>query len=133
VGRRVLAVVASVVVAAAVGTGIVLMGPPSEERSRRLDERRVEDLRQISFSVNLYNTRNQRLPFSLAELSHEPGLTFHSGDPVTGELYGYSILEPARYQLCAIFDRETTEARADVFWLHGSGRHCFVLKADEAR
>ena len=132
-GRHILAVVTTVVVAAAVGTGIVLMGPPSDERSRRLDERRVEDLRQISFSVNLYNRRHQRLPVSLAELSEEPGLTFQSRDPATEESYGYSMLEPAKYQLCAIFDRESTEARSDVFWSHGGGRHCFVLKADEAR
>jgi hypothetical protein len=131
-GSHILAVVTTVVVAAAVGAGIVLIGPPSDERTRRLDERRVEDLRQISLSVNLYNNRHQRLPASLAELAEEPGLTFQARDPVTREAYGYSTLEPAKYQLCAIFDREST-ARADVFWSHGGGRHCFVLKADEAR
>jgi hypothetical protein len=131
-GRHILAVVASIVVAAAVGTGIVLMGPPGEERSRRLDERRVEDLHQISLSVNLYNTRHKRLPSSLAELSQEPGLSFQSGDPVTGERYGYSVLEATMYQLCGVFDRESKGTR-DVFWSHGNGRHCFVVKADEAR
>jgi hypothetical protein len=132
-GKHALAVAISVVVAAAVGAGVVLMGPPSEERARRLDERRVEDLRQVSFSVNLYNKWHERLPASLAELSEEPGLTFQSRDPVTAESYGYSVLEPAKYQLCAIFDRESTETRADMFWSHGGGRHCFVLKADGAR
>jgi hypothetical protein len=132
-GRQILAVVTTVVVAAAVATGIVLMGPPSEERMRRLDERRVEDLQQMSRSVYLYNTRHQRLPVSLTELSAEPGLTLQSRDPVTGDTYGYSTLDAARYELCAIFDRESTEKRAEIFWSHGSGRHCFVLKADQAR
>ena len=131
-GRHILAVVTSVVVVAAVGTGIVLMGPPSEERLRRLDERRVEDLQQVSFSVNLYNNRHQRLPASLVELLAEPGMTFRPGDPVTEEFYGYRVLEPAKYELCAVFDRASTERRASV-WSHGGGRHCFVLKADEAR
>jgi hypothetical protein len=73
------------------------------------------------------------LPSSLAELSEEPGLTFPSGDPVTAERYGYSVLGPAMYQLCAIFDRESTGTRNEVFWSHGGGRHCFVVKADETR
>jgi hypothetical protein len=109
------------------------LGPPSEERTRRLDERRVEDLQQIALSVSLYNTRHQRLPVSLTELSAEPGLTLRSRDPVTGEQYGYSTLDSARYELCAIFDRESTERRAEIFWSHGGGRHCFVRKAEDPR
>jgi hypothetical protein len=131
-GSHILAIVTTVVVAAAVGTGIVLMGPPSDERSRRLDERRVEDLQQVSSSVNLYNNRHQRLPASLVELQAEPGMTFRPGDPVTGESYAYRALGPAMYELCAVFDRASTERRVSV-WSHGGGRHCFVLKADETR
>ena len=130
--RHVLVAAVVVVVAAAVAAGIVLIGPPGEERTRRLDERRVQDLRQISWSTYLYHTRHQRLPASLAALSEEPGLTFESRDSVTDETYGYSVLEPARYQLCAVFDRESTEGRSD-FWSHGEGRQCYTLKADEKR
>jgi hypothetical protein len=131
-GSHILAVVTTVVVAAAVGTGIVLMGPPSEERLRRLDERRVEDLSQVSSSARIFHMRHERLPASLDELAAEPGLTFSTRDPVTGETYTYSPLDSGMYRLCAVFDRESTQSRASI-WSHGAGRHCFVLKADEVR
>jgi hypothetical protein len=40
-GKRTLALVLVFVVAAAVTTGIVIIGSPGEERTRRLDARRI--------------------------------------------------------------------------------------------
>ena len=86
-GKRLLAVVLTVIVTAAVVTGIVIIGSPMEERTRRLDTRRVQDLQQISQSVQVYHSRHQRTPASLDELSKEPGLAGVPRDPVTGEPY----------------------------------------------
>lgn len=72
-GKRLLAVALTVVVVAAVATGIVIIGSPMEERTRRLDNRRVQDLRQLSQAVQVYHARQQRTPASLDELSKEPG------------------------------------------------------------
>ena len=47
----------------------MIIGLPSEERTRQIDERRVEDLQRISRAVEVYHTRHQRLPQSLDELS----------------------------------------------------------------
>ena len=81
-GKRALAIVLVIVVGAAVTAGIVIIGSPAEERTRRLDTRRVEDLQRISGAVEVYHQRHQRVPLSLEELSKEPGLSAVARDPV---------------------------------------------------
>ena len=127
-GRRLLAVVLTAVVAAAVVTGIVIIGSPMEERTRRLDTRRVQDLQQISQAVQVYHTRHQRTPASLEELSKEPGLAMVPRDPVTGQPYGYTTLDSDSYEVCGTFDRDS-DPRTARFWSHGAGTQCFTLNA----
>ena len=43
---------------AAVVAGILVVGSPAEERTRRLDRRRVEDLAAMASSVDLFWTRH---------------------------------------------------------------------------
>ena len=129
--------VAVVAVLAAVVGGLVLLGPPAEERARRLDERRVEDLRRISDATNVYWTRHMRLPESLEELSAQPGTSIVSRDPETGEPYGFQRLGGEIYELCAAFERDSSSdgqvRGTGDFWSHGSGRYCFQLKVRTIR
>jgi hypothetical protein len=128
-GRQVLAGVVSLVVAAAVITGVVILGAPSAERARRLDLRRVSDLEGIQNAVNFYYTERGKLPPSLEELAAAPGVRIGS-DPVTGASYGYRALGVEEFELCGTFER-VAEARVssgvDV-WQHPSGEHCFARK-----
>jgi hypothetical protein len=126
-GKRTLAIVLVFVVAAAVTTGIVIIGSPGEERTRRLDARRVEDLQAISSAIQVYHGRHQRLPESLGELSQERGLSVVPRDPVTGQSYGYRTLNANSYALCGAFDRESADTRPADFWSHGGGTQCFAL------
>jgi hypothetical protein len=130
-GKRALVAVLVIVVAGAVTRGILIIGSPSEERTRRLDARRVEDLQRVSDAVEVYYTRHQRVPMSLEALSQEPGLSTVARDPVTGQLYGYRSVAANTYELCATFDRQTSGARSADIWSHGAGTHCFTLKAKE--
>ena len=141
------------VVVAVVG-GLVVLGPPSEERARRLDERRVEDLRGITRAVHLYWTRHGRLPSSLGDLSSESGVGVSARDPGTAQAYELRVLDAETYELCASFEFNTPIPSArfrpglgaapepgdsaglalDVsedFWSHGVGRRCFRLDAQE--
>ena len=127
------------VVVAVVG-GLIVLGPPSEERARRLDERRVEDLRGITRAVDLYWTRHGRLPSSLGDLSSESGVSLSARDPGTAQAYELRVLEAASYELCGSFERtsaeqsDSTNRTQDVsedFWSHGVGRRCFRLDAQE--
>ena len=92
-----------VTVVAAVTLGLVLLGPPTQERERRIDDRRVADLHGITAATGLYWTRHGRLPASLDDLAAEPGLRISTRDPTNSEMYGYQVLDDDRYEVCATF------------------------------
>ena len=125
----IVAVVSSIIV------GIFLLGPPSEWRLRRLDERRVSDLRELSYAIDEYWTRESMLPSSLDELSWEDEWLAGLVDPETREPYEYRMLSSRTYELCAEFAQETDIGGRDVpsqyLWFHGSGRQCFQLEAHD--
>ncbi|MFQ5737884.1 MAG: hypothetical protein ACE5JX_02645 [Acidobacteriota bacterium] len=157
-GAHVLIGLAIGVVVVAVVSGLIVLGPPSEQRARRLDERRVEDLRGITRAVDLYWTRHGRLPTSLDELLRESGVNINSNDPSTTQLYDYRVLGDKTYELCAHFQRDSPEPSQPVskpkeravislddldslpvpatppdkgFWSHGAGRQCFQPEVEE--
>ncbi len=101
--------VAAAVVVAAVAAGLFVLGPPSQERARRFDDRRVTDLHAIAAATDVYWTRHARLPESLEELASEPGVRIATGDPASSLPYGYRALDDAGYELCAYFERESVE------------------------
>jgi hypothetical protein len=126
------AVAAIVVVVAA---GLFVAGAPSEERARRLDERRLQELRDISYAANLYLDRHKRLPVSLPELAAEGGSSIRLQDP-EGRPYEYRVTGEKTYELCATFQRDSSEQSprmAGDFWSHGLGRQCFQLERKESR
>ena len=128
-GPILLSVVIGMVVAAIVG-GLILLGPPSVERQRRLDQMRVEDLRSLSRAVDLFWKRHQKIPDSLEQLSNEPTILVKSVDPETAEPYEYRPRPERSYELCAHFAHDLAseqEARERSFWSHGRGRTCFEL------
>ena len=125
-GTHILVALTAAIVVAAVATGIVLIGPPGDERARRLDERRVRDLTTIANGVNSYSLTNTRLPASLAEVVGQlAGVDAYPRDPVSGEPYGYRPVDEKSYELCATFDRTAGPQFGDEAWAHGAGRRCF--------
>lgn len=129
--RRTFIIVAVAVVAGSVLGGLRLLGSPQEERERRLDERRIAEIQSIANAVDLYWTRQGRLPASLADLSQEQGIEVSVLDPATGRPYTYRVLGEGRYQLCAEFARDAGgQGRVPEagFWAHGPGSQCFQLE-----
>lgn len=126
-GVRVLVVSATAVVTAAVVAGLFLLGPPGEERARRMDERRTEDLRRIVSGNQVFWNRNGRLASSLTELGAVPGSRLSTTDPRTGTPYEYQTMDSLRYEVCATFERESSEMYYGGVdnWSHGAGRQCF--------
>ncbi|MFC2099545.1 hypothetical protein ACFLSF_01780 [Candidatus Bipolaricaulota bacterium] len=133
--RSVVAIVFVVVIVAAVIGGIALLDSPAQERLRRLDERRVDDLHQLAYGVDIYWTREGSLPASLADLSEEERIARDLADPATGQAYEYRVLGDKTFELCAVFARDTGTDGRDTplrsFWLHGPGRQCFQLEAQD--
>ena len=128
--RTVLAVTIGVAVAAVVVSGLLVIGSPGEARLRRLDERRVEHLQQLSRSVAVYWTVNDSLPESLSQLSEIGGVVGTPLDPETGALYRYRVISELRYELCAEFARSTGSGMSlpgEELWAHAEGSQCFEL------
>ena len=131
-GKRALVGILAIVVAIVVVRGIMIIGSPSEERTRRIDSRRVNDLQRISRSVEIYHTRHRQVPATLEDLVREPGFANVARDPVTDRPYGYRTFTATSYELCGTFDRESGDGRAEDFWAHGVGEQCFTLDLKQA-
>jgi len=134
--RMVVAIVLVVVVLSVVIIGITLLDSPAEARLRRLDERRIADLREIAYAVDAYWTRERVLPPSLEELSVDERILRELADPETGTPYEYRVISEDTYELCAVFASAAASDDRDPFhedlWFRGPGRQCFRLKAGDA-
>ena len=131
-GAKYLAISATAVVALAVVAAILLLDAPGVQRQRRLDERRVKDLRSIKYSIDTYWERKKSLPQDLGALEREPGLKTPLKDPQSGAVYSYEITASNAYRLCAVFaldsSDEVQEWGMSRRWSHGTGKQCFDLR-----
>ena len=126
--KLLIAGVVAVVVAAVIGA-LAVIDSPAKERAKKLDDRRISDLREIERSIDLYWTRHESLPPDLETLEQEPGVEIPSEDPESERPYEYRPSDSKTYELCAVFATETPEGRYDL-WTHGQGRQCFELEAE---
>jgi hypothetical protein len=130
-----LAVAACVVVVAALVGAIQVMGTPAQQRLLRLDERRVEDLRELARVINAYHDAHDALPASLAFLDSQPGQDLSIADPASAKPYRYEPGKGGKYRLCAIFATDSARSRTAHWtpsqWRHGAGEHCFALPVDK--
>ncbi|MBM3162534.1 MAG: hypothetical protein FJY09_11155 [Chlorobi bacterium] len=125
------AAIVSFVVAFSVIYGLFLAGSPVQERKRKLDARRTEDLQQIAAAIDLFHSRTGELPASLGELIKTGDASCCITDPETGNVYSYEITGENRFRLCAEFSAPSV-AEAGTFWEHPAGRKCFMLDAKTA-
>ena len=133
----VLPALVTIVVAISVISAIVVLGGPSAQRQRKMDEVRVRNLASIAMSVNSYFARHSELPADLDALAKEPGYRIPRNDPDTGQPYGYQVLGAALYRLCGDFTGDSAtdspgvyNVYMDVNWSHGSGHQCFERNAE---
>lgn len=125
------------IIVLAVGYGIFLAGSPATQRALQSDKVRESHLQQISFSIDEYWARNQKLPETLEDLLDSRYYFVESiADPITKEPYAYMVLEGKQYELCAVFDLASQESgarlrfpsKASKVWEHGAGETCFELE-----
>jgi hypothetical protein len=129
--RATVTVVGTAIVIFTIVTGFVVLGSPGVERRRLLDERRTNDLRDISRAVNVYRTRNGTLPRTLEEPASAVGQAAGWRDPRTGAPYAYRVLDEQAFELCADF--ETDQSEGPGFWAHAAGRHCFKVPSSDVK
>ena len=128
-GVRLLAIAASLGMAAAIVAGMGVLGSPMHQRALQLDSRRVSGLSLVSMQVNAYWSQHKSLPPDLASLKLASPMT---SDPVSGATFEYATTGNETYRLCANFDAASeSEGRSygayALHWNHPAGRHCFDL------
>ena len=129
--HRVAGWTSSTVVAIAVVCGLVLSGSPREQRLKRLDERRIADLRTLASYVDRSWRKHEELPADLGALLDGVDVARIPSDPATGLNYEYVVAGPREYRLCATF-QTTPDRAAGTFWDHQAGRQCFEFEVPKA-
>jgi hypothetical protein len=137
-GGRVLSIIASVAMIGAVLAGFYVMGSPTQQRKRHLDNQRVLALSMMSNSIHLYWSQHGALPSERSAISIDPRW---QNDPITDKPYAYSRMGEDSYSLCANFEvasdgEDTDEPLPHMYvptgdrWKHPAGAHCFRFLAE---
>ena len=100
-----------VVVVAALGYSMFLLGTPGEQRDLRLDRQRVSDLSNIARNINTYWSLNGTLPGSFEDMSGSRFSIRSVNDPESNDRYEYNALGDADYELCVVFSTDTAKSR----------------------
>lgn len=141
---KIFAWVTSGLVLIAIVAGFFIMGTPAEQRAKRFDEQRVQNLQVLQSEIINYWQVKTFLPENLEALkSSVTGFT-QPLDPATNQPYEYEIKDDLTFSLCATFssdgadtkmDTRMTEPQFDYYgyqanWEHGVGRTCFERTID---
>lgn len=129
--QRVAAIGSIAAVAVAVVAGLIVLGSPAEQRLLRLDERRVNDLRQLSWAAEYRWNQDRGLANAAVDLVNSQSLSRLPQDPVTNQPYEYRVTGTRAYELCGVFDRASPAELAGDFWFHEAGRACFAFELPE--
>jgi hypothetical protein len=126
-----MAILSAFVAALMIILGFVQIGGPRTQRMLRADEKRLQDLYQLSQQIqNRWRTGGNVLPHDLSELS---GAAI--SDPVTRAVYDYHTREGSKFELCATFTTASRHNKAlpnSDAWSHPGGHHCFSLDAAQS-
>jgi len=126
---KLLAGLAAVVAIAAVGYSIWL-NPPSENRARALDQKRLGNLAQTEIAIEAYYTIHHALPADLKALDGKDNRLMPPNwrDPETQRPFDYEIVDQTSYRLCAVFARQSEKGDNPYVSMqkqHNAGRDCF--------
>lgn len=139
------------VVAVSVIAGFFIVGSPKEERLRRFDERRVNDLQFLQGEIINYWINKEKLPENLTLIKDDVRGVAAPKDPETGADYQYTVKGKLIFSLCADFASPSLSVSENVpkpaypdgryygenpayggaNWQHGAGLVCFERTIDE--
>lgn len=101
-------VLSLVVIGIVVGT-MVMVGSPMEARRQSADAQRASDLSSIAQMVRSYRVDHHKLPEKLTDCISYPNQNGFLSDPVTDKPYEYRVLPGEWFELCAVFETDTTK------------------------
>ncbi|MDD4803813.1 MAG: DUF5671 domain-containing protein [Candidatus Pacebacteria bacterium] len=135
--------VVSTIILASVIYGIVVIGLPSTQRARNLDQTRINDLMSIQSQIVYSEWQNKGdIPVNLEALKDPISNYTVPLDPETKQNYEYKKITKNSFELCATFgtqnktDTNTKSVAKNGYldnenWQHDSGRYCFTRTIDE--
>lgn len=120
-------------------------GSPFEIRNRKLDAQRIADLTTLTYQIEGYYSKNQKLPTTLIETNIPGYSTKKIVDPETKQEYGYKANGVTDYELCAkfsaasktkteeekLFDEQYMSNTKKRLQDHPKGEYCYSLKIGE--
>ncbi|MBI2595936.1 hypothetical protein HYW46_04350 [Candidatus Daviesbacteria bacterium] len=138
----------SLIMLGAVIYGISESGSPFETRNKKFDAQRISDLSNISYAIESYYQKSNKLPKDLKEVTEDSTYSYvskNTKDPETKADYQYTAGASSDYQLCADFSTDNTKVSdeprlgqvydysyTDKKWQHPKGNYCFKLNANSA-
>lgn len=141
---KILAIILAVFALGSIITGFFIVGTPTDQRNRKFDEQRVQELQMLQSQVINYWILKHNLPTDLSLLQDDISGFKVPADPETKIAYEYKILDPLKFELCANFtsvedsldqgkNGQYYATPLDVFqqnWKHDTGRTCFTRTID---
>jgi hypothetical protein len=140
---KILAYLLSLIVLVSIAAGFFIVGTPGEQRERRFDDDRINNLQQIQSEIINYWSQKEILPANLGELEDSISGFIIPNDPDPREetSYEYIISDSLSFQLCATFKTSSKDFEynnnsryypfsIDQNWEHEAERTCFERTID---
>lgn len=133
--------VVSIVILASIVYGIIVIGLPSTQRAKNLDQTRINDLMNIQSQIVYTEWQNKGdIPVSLDGLKDPINNYTVPVDPETKQNYEYKKISTNSFELCATFKTSLVDTsnlpekmvldNTNENWKHGVGRVCFERTID---
>lgn len=137
------------VVVIVLGVSLFFVGSPMQERERKFDVTRVNDLASIQSNIVEFYRVKKTVPSQLAELKDDVRNVQVPVDPKTKASYEYVKKDDVSFTLCAEFAMESDDQDLSLshpmyypyekgpymgggdVWKHGLGRVCFERTLDK--
>lgn len=125
-----------VIIGSFIGTFFIIESPV-QARKNAFDQTRVGNLQDIKYAVDDYYREYQKLPDSLSELRNNRGY-LKITDPANNQNYGYKIVDPTSYEICATFETSSkNQNNHSVYsyyteFVHDAGNVCFSKKISKS-
>jgi len=107
---------------------------PSEARSRKLDEKIMQDFDNIRYAINNYYNKNEKAPQDLQELQKNTEIMkFNIINPINQKEYIYEFIGEDEYKLCTEFSSSNLDkmiSHCDSVWKHDKGYQCIEKQID---
>ncbi|OGH88542.1 MAG: hypothetical protein A2537_00185 [Candidatus Magasanikbacteria bacterium RIFOXYD2_FULL_36_9] len=140
---KILAIILFIAMVSSVVAGFFIIGTPFEQRNRRFDEQRIQNLQTIQSQIINYYTQKGTVPLEMKMLNDSISGFVVPVDPKNGQNFEYSMLTKNKFELCATFDSANDNLKQvgsqqyvtpyDSFnqnWYHKAQRTCFTREID---